>query len=183
MPPNAIPFDDSTRRMLGEGVLAYFAKLYPRTEPVPVLKVLDIVQAVGSQRAAAKLIGVTDRTLRRWANGAVPTKANLAKVDRAYRTKDVRDSVFVNHLKDRGFTPRTTIERILFNAIEQHRTTGADLGAVLAKFMVDHGVPQDFVALSRPTFTPGMDQMYFRLCQISEDDDRGAWPFNIGKYA
>lgn len=177
-------FDDGTRQLLGQGVLAYFAKLYPwQRNPVPQVKIIDIVEALGNQKKAAKLIGVTDRTLRRWANGAKPTPANIAKIDKAYRTKEVRDSVLRNHLERHGFRARNTVEDLLYKAIQRGDTSPMALGAILAEFMVRHGVPKILVAHTAPTFTTGMDDMNIRVCTVSDDDDRGEYPFHIGNYA
>lgn len=182
--PSQPPLSDDSRRILGIGVLAHFASRYPYHAPSAQIQILDVMEAHGTQRKAAQAIGVSDRTLRRWANGATPTPANLAKLEKAHRSKAVRDVVFVNHLQANGFTPSTTIQALLYQAIKDGHTSPEELGAVLADFMVRGGVPETLVVHTPPTFDAGMYVLNPGMeCTISEDDDRGDWPFNIGSYA
>lgn len=170
----ALDLDDESIRNLGRGALEYFAGLYPLRELTFGDRTRGLIEAHGTQRAAAAAIGISPRQIRRWGHGARPSAASQANVDRAY----LRIHLRLNH-----HTPRTPIETRLAAAFSAGATV-TELGKIMEDVLIrQNRVPATLAVRSVPSFEPGMIRMYIAECSVSDGDDRGAFPFNVGAYA
>jgi hypothetical protein len=178
--PDALGFSDDSIKNLGRGIARYFINLYPLAGLSFTDRVRGLIEHYatgprgrGGQKNAAAAIGVSPRTLRRWARGTTPIKTSQARVDRAY---------LAIHLDLNNFRPRNTFEARMASAFSAGQSI-TELGRLAEHIMtVENKVPKSATFPRVPDFTPGMDQMWAPECTVSDGDGRDQFPFNVGNY-
>lgn len=171
--PDTPGFSSDTIDKLGTGIDRYFKSLYPVPATLPA-RLRALAKHYGNQEKAANAIGISARTIRRWLTGrAVPIKRTLARAEKAYLRI---------HLAANGFRAHHDFERQLA-AGWSAGLSPRQLGLIAEDIMARRAkVPATLTLATVPTFTTGMTQMDAPGCEISDGDNRGHWPFNVGTY-
>lgn len=173
MPDTPEGFSDDTINKLGAGIDQYFKQLYPVPTTLPE-RLRALTKYYGNQEKAGYAIGISARTIRRWLTGrAVPIKRTLARAEKAYLRI---------HLKANKHRPSNDFERQLSQAWTAGLTP-RQLGLIAEEIMTKRARVPVILSLPKvPTFEPGMTRMWAPDAEISDDDARGAFPFNVGTY-